>query len=1121
VSEHPVVGVMGAMPALDPARSVSLQASAGSGKTWQLVSRVLRLLLQGAEPGGILALTFTRKAAVEMRLRLNERLRRLSMADDAALDAMLAQVGLEATAELRQRARGLYRELLFAAHPPRAMTLHAFCQEVLERFALEARVPPGFALAENEEELVERSWRRLQAQLTAEPESAPAKALARLVELGFNDYTLRELVALFLARRGDWWAYVENQADPAGWATERLRTQLGDCDLDGALVQASSGAFTARLRMLLNYLEKTGGTQYLKPENLAEALAHEGVDRFDGIEDALYTGKGTPYTVKEGDSGLKKLSGAERAHFLQTYADIVREFEPMRRHRHAGEALARSSATFTLGCAALQALAAELARERALGFTELEWHTCRLLAEDGAADWVRYRLDRRVDHLLIDEFQDTSPTQWRMLLPLLQEMAAGDGGRARSLFIVGDAKQSIYGFRRADPRLLGRATDWMQQHLAAITEPLHHSRRSAPAIIAFVNALFAIDELGERIGFERHDTHRQDDWGRVEVSLPITDDTSVEAEGAAFRDPLSAPRVSREDRRAQDEARLVSARIRALVESGVEVTTQHGAHAIGWGDVMVLARARTHLHHLERQLTADGVPFVGAARGTLLETSIARDLTALLRLLDAPHRDLDLAQVLRSPLFGADDAQLAQLAGEARAHGSGWLDALARLAGTDSRLQRAHALIGRWRGLAARLPAHDLLDRIAGDADVAARYEAALPPVTAARARANLGAFLQLALEADSGRYPSLPRFLEWLRAQQRAYKEAPDEPPPAAATEQVRIMTIHAAKGLEAPAVFLYNAGGGRAPSTPRLLIEWPQDEPRPTHFMVAGQAARLDALGRELADAHKERESREELNVLYVAATRARHFLHVSGFVGQGKKSWHIHASKAMETLEPAAPLPGTALGTLSYARGTPRVGTPIAEVAMPAPDPRLRQPLEKGVRHLFSLAPSRRVSEKDVRPLFESTQAADRGTAIHLLLQRLSEGAGDDEALWNAVCARLEVAPSREDFQHWLDAARAVVAEPSLAPLFDAARYRQAWNEVPVSVDGTTAVIDRLVDDGRELWVLDYKTHPRPKAAELAERYRAQLEAYVSAVREIWPDRPVRGALVLTATKRLLPL
>ena len=1117
-------------PALDPARSVSLQASAGSGKTWQLVSRVLRLLLEGAEPGGILALTFTRKAAVEMRLRLNERLRRLSVATPDELRRELAHIGLAPTEERLERARGLYRALLFAPHPPRAMTLHAFCQDLLSRFALEAQVPPGFKLYENETELVERSWRRLQARLTAEPEAPVARALRALIALDFNEHTLRELVELFLTHRGDWWAYTEDAADPVDFAVTRLRGQLGDCDLERALRDVDAGAFTARLRMLQNHLERIGGTRWIKPEPLAAAVLHAGAARFDAIEEALYTGKGTPYAIGENEAALRRLSGGERAHFLETHADVIREFEEMRRRRHAGETLERSAAAFTLGVAALEALRDELAREHALGFTELEWRTCRLLRRDGAADWVRYRLDRRVDHLLIDEFQDTSPTQWRLLLPLLEEMAAGEAGRSRSLFIVGDAKQSIYGFRRADPRLLARATDWMQRRLDARTEPLHHSRRSAPAIIDFVNALFAQPELGEPIGFTSHDTHRRDDWGRVEVAPLVPDAAPPPAPaGAGFRDPLTQPRLAREDLRAQGEARQVSRRIRALVASGVEVTTQHGRHRIGWGDILVLARARTHLHHLERQLTGDGVPFVGAARGTLLETSLARDLTALLSVLDAPHRNLELAQALRSPLFAAPDEALVQLAADVRAHGGTWLDALARLAKSRdahdisghmscaSLFSRAHGLLQRWRALAAQVPAHDLLDRIARDTDAATRYEGALPRVTAARARANLGAFLQLALEADSGRYPSLPRFLQWLDAQRRAAADAPDEPPPAAATEQVRIMTIHAAKGLEAPAVFLYNCGSQQAPRSPRLLIEWPEHEERPTHFAVAGPAAKLDALGRGLAEAHKAREAREELDVLYVAATRARHFLHLSGFAPRAAgKSWHGYALRAMETLAPAAPLPGTEPGSLCYAVGTPPTAPPpAAPPAFPSPAPALREPL--GAPPAITLSASARAAGAGR----ETAEAAARGTAIHLLLQRLSEGSATDEALWQHVRARLPAEPAREDFDGWLAAARALLGEPALAPLLDASRCVRAWNEVPVFVDGTTALIDRLVDDGSGLVIVDYKTHSRPDAAALAERYRAQLAAYAAAVQAIWPGRSVRAGLLLTATRTWVPV
>lgn len=1104
---------------LDPAASVSLQASAGSGKTWQLVSRVLRLLLSGAEPGGILALTFTRKAAAEMRLRLNERLRALAEAPEANAAEALRAIGLEPLPATLARARGLYRELLFAPFPPSATTLHAFCQELLGRFALEAGVPPDFALVENESALIDQAWRRLQSYLTAEPQGAAAQALATLVQLGFNEWTLRELVTGFLLRRGEWWAYTEGAEDPAALATARLREQLGPCDAQAAVQRLEAAETRAALGRLLRGLEECGDVGSVKAARLAPAAAAEGEARLAALEDALLTDKGEPYAFKP----AKRIPQARHAGLIEAHGALLQALLAARDEWIRAQALARGAATFVLGSAALGALHEELAREHALGFTELEWRAYRLLRRDGAADWVRCKLDRRIDHLLIDEFQDTSPTQWRMLLPLLEEMAAGDAGRARSLFIVGDAKQSIYGFRRADPRLLARATDWMQQHLGARVEPLHESRRSAPAVIDFVNALFApggAQGLGAQLGFEAHRTHVED-WGRVEVAPPIEVADEAPVAVLAFRDTLTQPRHTREDLRLEQEAALVSARIRALVASGVAVTDAHGARCrLGYGDVMVLARARTHLHTFERQFTADGIPFVGAARGTLLSTSVARDLTALLRLLDAPHRDLELAQVLRSPLYSASDEALAQLALAARDRRSPWLAALDALPEPEPALARARTQIAAWRTLAARLPAHDLLDRILRDSDAAARYEAALPPVTAARARANLGAFLQLALEADSGRYPTLSRFLRWLEAQARAAQDAPDEAPPVATAGQVRVLTIHAAKGLEAPAVFLIQAGASQPPRAPRLLVEWPEDEPQPTHFAVGGPAGRTDPLTRGLAESHKAREAREDLNLLYVAVTRARQFLHISGAYaqrGDSGRSWHAHALRALGALPAAVPAPGAAPGTLAHAQGTPDAAghAPSAPSAAPA-DPRLRQPIAIAAA---AAAPSARAARDAIHG--DLADAADRGTALHYLLERLSEGEADDAALWDGVRARVRGEPDRADFARWLGEVRALLQRPPLARFFDRARYRQAWNEVPVTVDGTAAQIDRLVDDGSALWVIDYKTHARPDAALLAERYRAQLEAYAEAVRAIWPERPVHAGLVLTATGAWVPV
>jgi len=264
-----------ASTALDPRHSVAVTASAGSGKTWLLVSRVLRLLLEGQPAGGILALTFTRKAAAEMRERVNERLRALAYADTMSAAGELERLGLAATPQNLQRARSLYHTLLFDPYPLRAMTLHAFCQDLLSRFALEAGVAPGFALAENEGGLLRRAWRRLLAELHQYPEGAPALALRQLIAMGYGEQALEDLVYSFLAHRADWWAYVEGEADALDYARTRLQTALG---LDGGAADAGldHDAFNARLKILLRWLHEVDGIRYIKTARVEDALAGDG-----------------------------------------------------------------------------------------------------------------------------------------------------------------------------------------------------------------------------------------------------------------------------------------------------------------------------------------------------------------------------------------------------------------------------------------------------------------------------------------------------------------------------------------------------------------------------------------------------------------------------------------------------------------------------------------------------------------------------------------------------------------------------------------------------------------------------------------------------------------------------
>ncbi len=1114
-------------PALDPRRSVAVTASAGSGKTWLLVSRILRLLLEGQPASGILALTFTRKAAAEMRERVNERLRELAYANDIQAAKQLELLGLPASPQYLERARRLYDALLFDPYPLRAMTLHAFCQDLLARFALEAGVSPGFALAENEHGLFRRAWRRLLAELHQQTGSVAAQALRRLIALGYDERALENLVFGFLAHRADWWAYSEGEDEPLEHAAGRLRAALGpdgeahDADLDG-------DAFNARLKFLLRWLHHVEGVRYIKTPRLEDALGSVGEPRYQALIDGLFRKDGEPYQFQLAKAKRERLSDAQHEHFEESHREVVHAVEQRRERRMREACLERTTAALDLGTAALRALEAELDGEQALTFADLEWRSYLLLRGPGNAEWVRYKLDQKIDHLLIDEFQDTSPTQWRLLLPFLEEMAAGDGGRARSVFIVGDAKQSIYGFRRANPELLGTAARWLRTHLDAVTVPLNDSRRSAPAVIDFVNALFEPEDIGAHIGFERHGTHRLHDWGRVEVA-PLIEPEPKEQELLAetvLRDPLTTPREVEEASRAEREGRQVAQRIRALVDSRVAVRDEHGAHAIDraieWGDVMVLARSRTHLQVLEQALTEAGIPHVGSSRGTLLDTAEARDLVALLRFLNAPHRNLELAQVLRSPLFSLGDdclVALATTAGDART----WFEALATHAAERPELQAALDLLQHWLPLAAALPAHDLLDRIYTEADVPARYEAALPAVAAARVRANLGAFIQLALEADSGRYPSLARFLDYVQDLARSKAEAPDESPPPAELGHVRVMTIHAAKGLEAPAVFLVNSGRVQVARAPLWAIEWASDAERPSHVLVPGASGERDPLSEDLIERHGEREEREDLNLLYVAATRARQFLHVSGFRQSnqgGRVSWHDLAHDALKRLGagPAAALAGLAEGALHYGSGEARSGTAAVRAAVqPADDPRLRQPLPAPAP--TTLSPSGLAENEEAAA---DPTAARRGTGIHALLQWMSENAQLSESLLRArLQAKLQSTTTDAEFTEWLAAARALLTAPALAHFFDPARYIRAWNEMPFSDGESKGVIDRLLDDGNTLWILDYKTTPYTDAVLLIERYRPQLLTYLTGIRRIWPGRSVRAGLVLTETRSWIEL
>ncbi|MDP3858868.1 MAG: UvrD-helicase domain-containing protein [Stagnimonas sp.] len=1097
-------------PALDPTRSAAVLASAGTGKTWTLTGRIVRLLLAGAAPGGILALTFTRKAAAEMRERVVARLQQLAYADEAGLSAALAELEAPDDAPSRERARALFEDYVHAELPLRASTLHAFCQELLSRFPLEAGVPAGFSLAEREDEWLGQAVEQLLAQLHRNPDSAEALALQVLAEEGVGEWELRDSLRGLLQRRAEIWAATEHSESPLESLCAALAARLPwseDEDVYGA-IDADSCGF--RISMLHGLLHELGDTQYLKAARLADVHELHGAERLAALLTALYKKDGSaPYSFKP----QKKLYTEEQAataleHHAVLLDAIAQALQAQRRH----STYRRTRAALTLGLAAIEALGEILRRANALLFPELEWQTCRLLSSAEQAEWVRYKLDARVEHLLLDEFQDTSPLQWRLLKPMLDEFAS-DPARGRSAFVVGDAKQSIYGFRRAEPQLLELAAQTLETRLAAVRLPLNASQRSAPAIIDFVNALFAAD-TGTRIGFDRHETRRDALHGAVEVA-PLFSAAELEslADAGGLRNPLLTPRETGEDRRAAQEGEWLAERIQTLVAARTPVTERDGrSRPLRYDDVMVLSRQRRHLGAIERALGAAGVPYLSATRGTLLDTALAQDLLALLTVLDAPHQDLALAQALRSPLFSVDDADLLALAQRLGPERRSWFASLADC-GERPALARANQLLNRWRGLARRLPPHDLLDRIADEGDLVRRCRAARPADSAVAA--NLAALLQLALDSDHGRYPTLAGFLRHCAGLRG--DAAPDEAPPAGGEARVRVMTVHAAKGLEAPAVFLVNAAPGARAARAGWRIEWPVGAAAPGLVVLTGSRDDRDPLSQSLVDAEQAREQREDLNLLYVAVTRARQYLFVSGFAparGEVADSWHARCAVAVQQLASAAnEAPDDGLPrSVHYASGALPSVQEGAPAAVPPPlDLRLLRPLQAA-----PAAPA--------TGLALDAGAVLRGQLVHALLQALGDGVGADRAgLAARVARQLGLSPPAPLYAAALAEAEAVLAAPELRRFF--APGLRAWNEVALPLalaEGLQLnVLDRLVDDGERLWVLDYKTHRAGDAAAVLAGAAEQLRRYVAAVQRLWPDRPVSAGVIWTPTARWLPL
>ena len=1103
--------------ACDPRRSVVVEACAGAGKTWMLVSRMLRALLDGAQPQDILAITFTRKAAGEMRARLNDWLAEFASPDCTAqhrIEALIQRGMNELQARESEPALAALQErVLSASRPVEIRTFHAWFSQLLRAAPLDMLAEQGLqadmTLIEDLTEHLPAVYRRFHAAVLKD-EALRADFDAQVLLRGRSqlrkwlDAAWHKRIEIELAdSAGNLESSVPDAAaqwpEFAGLAHPHHRVQAPD--IRGLMLQVAKrlGAQTGAVP------SKQGGL-------LEKALSQgEAVNAFAGAWAALFTQKGE-LRKKLDVPGLDEVVVCLL--HIQQACDQQAAHEEHLRMSHLSRVLLEQFAAYK--------------RARGLAdMPDLERCALALLRDSNLSGWLQERLDARIRHVMIDEFQDTSPLQWQALHAWLSAYAGAGGGssgqQAPGVFVVGDPKQSIYRFRRAEPRVFAAAREFVVNGLQGHVLECDHTRRNAPVVLAAVNAVF--EQAQNANAYEHFRTHTTSVQTVVGIktkalgvyTLPRTlrPPRSERGEDAAdaqiWRDSLTTPRHLPDEVLRQQEARQVACAVHELVTTCGVLPSQ----------IYIVSRKRAVLRWVAEELSALHLPRAAAEALPLMNSLPVRDLVAVLDVLASNSHNLSLAQALRSPLFGGSDCDLVQIARVAS--DTTWWAALMSMNQTNDSahacvspaLQRAQTLLQRWSQAARHLPPHDVLDRVVAEGEFKERTAAALPTERRAAALAGVDALLGLSLSLDGARFATPYNFV-------RALKRGAIKLPLPFQPEAVQLLTVHGVKGLEADVVFVMDADPEpQRAETASVLVDWPVDDAAPARcaFVYSESASRCPPSLRDVLAVEAVARDREELNSLYVAMTRARKCLVFSATEPHGNAtglSWWQRIEHVAAAWLPAADVeanvaqanrPANASATSPMLLGLPRWkgGSAVqvqARETVQADDSAISR-LELAFRRVMERA---------------TTSGAGASTTP------LHDGWAD---------AAREFGLTHEELSSLQKVVAAVRHSPDTQRFFSGPDLMWAGNEI--SVAGSIGAvgegrhqalrIDRLValrepgglSDSCAWWVLNYRMHPAPHTVP---EHRTQLLNCREAVRSLEAPQAVHCAFI-TGTGEVIAL
>lgn len=1103
--------------ACDPQHSVWVTANAGTGKTKVLTDRVLRLLLLGNAPEKIVCLTFTKAAAAEMLSRVQTELARWTRLSEDELNSHLTQLlGHHPAPDTIRHASQLFFTVIDAEEGLRIMTLHSLCQTLLQRFSIEAGISPFFKVMDERQskQLIEQA-RRLLFTISHSPLlTQHLQALSR----DLNEEQMNELMSAILAKR-DWFeAQFRGNASP-----QALKTRLYH-----ALSLTPEQEYETALRNLLDYTEaqKTelsytitalaagSKTDQQRAEALTtwqHAILHDvtpNAEALDGYLSCLLTAKHEPQ---------KRLCTKA---VLSSYPNSLAFLE-----QEQQRALSISQLRFnytalenTLHVAALAEALIELYRHLKeqrglLDFDDLISDTSQLLKQANIAPWVLFKLDQGIDHLLVDEAQDTSPVQWQIIRLLADDFFSGDSARrqARSLFVVGDEKQSIYRFQGADPQAFMQMKHYFAQRVTqaqASWQPvsLSLSFRSTQAVLTLVDQLYQQEDARHGVletGIELQHQPFRCAPGRVELwPLSHADESEQTADSLPSWRHQSAPLTSALSAREHCAEKIATTLAQWIREKRPLPARNRPLDA---GDILILVRQRSGFYYrLIRALERHGLPVAGEDRLQLLEQLAIQDLLALLDFLLLPEDDFALANVLKSPFFAMEEATLFTLCYQRP--GTLW-----------QRVQESQPTIAEtlrnWLNKVDFLRPYELishiLDASGGREKLVARLGTA--------AHDALNELLSLAQDDERLHTPSLQRFVQQLRQDEISLKREMEQ-----AGNKIRVMTVHGSKGLQAPIVILPDTTG-KPSKAPLLCFD------NDIFFYPAGQAAQAMAV-KSLKSKLQSQEMQEYRRLLYVALTRAADELYITGWMPANSKDiphgcWYQHLLQAMQQC-------GTEVSDghwqLQDAFNAPHeVQTEPAMTASPEGKTvhlpewfYTQKPHEPSPPRPLNPSQSLQEAAPGESPL-ASQSAIQRGICIHKLLEilpNIDEADRADAAI--LLLKKRGIAPN--EAQRWIDEVKAILNHPEFKPLFSS----HSLAEVPITamLDAERILsgqIDRLAMDEQNIWIIDYKTsrHIPNSSVDIPLAYRKQLQAYAQTMQKIYPHKTIHLGILWTHAPRLM--